>query len=114
MISHPPLEVRLELYSDGILDRAVVDKISALLAARWSVSWEIKVPPSPSFDHPARWHAIVPRGPNETPQALHQRIVADLAGVDPTHAFRFRTRWDFVQSPNEQEVFEERWTPSKE
>lgn len=109
MISHPPLELRLELYSDSILDRALVDRISSLLSGRWPVSWDVKVPPRPSQDHPARWHAVVPRAEAETAQGLHQRLAGELLALDPSNSLRFRTRWNFLQTPNEQEIFEVRW-----
>lgn len=106
-----PVEFRLELYSDGVLDAAITSKISAKLVERWPVTWDVKVPPRPSFEHPARWHAIVVLPAGETPQSFHRKIEADVLAIDPSGGLRLRTRWDFPQSPNEQEIYELRWKP---
>jgi hypothetical protein len=112
MISHPPVEARLELYADRVLDQATLDRITAFLFGKWPVQWDVHVPSKVSFDHPARWHAIVPRTEAETPALLHQKIVAELVAMDPERAFHYRTRWAFIQTPNEQEIFEESWKPA--
>ncbi len=109
MISHPPLELRLEIYAEPNIEAAVADRIGAALRERWPVSWDVKLPPQTNADHPARWHAIVPRAESETPQGLHREIVKLLHGIEPSGTLHFRTRWDFPQSPNEQEIFEEGW-----
>ncbi|MGC2290077.1 MAG: hypothetical protein WA688_09535 [Thermoplasmata archaeon] len=112
MWSDSPLELRVEIYSDGELTAALSEKIGAVLALRWPVAWDVNVPTHPSFEHPAEWQAVVPFIEGSTPETLHQKIVADLLALDPNHSLHFRTRWDFQQSPNHQEVYEERWKPS--
>ena len=109
----PPLEMRLELYSDGSLEATVSQAISDLLAKRWPVTWDVHIPPQPSFESPARWHAVVPPMEGETAQLLHEKVSAEVLGLDPTHTLHFRTRWDYPQTPNEQEIYEVRWKPDQ-
>lgn len=113
MISHPPVELRLEAYAEGALDPSLVEKISGWLKEKWPVTWDVSVPTRASFEHPARWHAVVPLPADQTPQALHRTIAARLMALDPALTLRYRTRWDFPQTPNEQEVYEERWKPAR-
>jgi hypothetical protein len=111
MISNPAIEVRLELYVDGGLPSTLADRISAVLAQRWPDEWDVKVPPNPSREHPAEWRAVVPLPEGSTPESLHHRIAEDIHGLDDARVVHFRTRWAFQQSPNHQEVYEERWKP---
>ena len=113
MAGRPPWELRLEIYADPTWDPALREKISAMLSQRWPVTWDVKVPPRPSLDHPARWHAVVLLTEGETPEGAHGQLVRGLAALDPGHGLRFRTRWDYPQSPNEQEIYEERWHPDR-
>jgi hypothetical protein len=109
--SDSPLELRVEAYTDAGLSPALAEKIGALLEKRWPVEWDINVPADVSFDHPAEWRAIVPFPDGTTPELLHRQVAADILANDPTHSIRFRTRWDFPQEPNHQEVYEEHWRP---
>jgi hypothetical protein len=109
MAANTILEVRLEAFSDDGLPRSLIDGISGILEQRWPEVWDIKLPPSPTRDHPAEWHAIVPLPDGETPESLHGRIEAQVLGLDPSRSIRFRTRWSFQESPNHQEVYEVRW-----
>jgi hypothetical protein len=109
MATGPVLEVRLEAYGEGPLDRSLVDGISAILEKRWPEVWDIKLPPTPSRDHPAEWHATVALAPNETPESVHGRIESEVLALDPRRSIRFRTRWSFPETPNHQEVYEVRW-----
>ena len=103
------LEVRLEAYGDGGLARSLEDGISALLERWWPEAWDVKLPPTPTLEHPAEWHAIVPLPNGETPESLHSRIEEQVLALDPSRTVRFRTRWSFQESPNHQEVYEVRW-----
>jgi hypothetical protein len=103
------LEVRLEAYTDGDLSPALKDGITALLERRWPEVWDMKFPPTPSFDHPAEWRATVPLPAGETPESLHGGIEAQVLALDPSRSLRFRTRWSYPESPNHQEVYEVRW-----
>jgi hypothetical protein len=105
------LEVRLEVYTDGPLDRIVSDGISKFLEERWPEVWDIKLPPATSIEHPAEWHAIVPLVDGQTPESLHGNLEAHVLALDPGRKVRFRTRWSFQESPNHQEVYEVRWEP---
>ena len=109
MISHPPWEFRLEVYADGALEPAVAQRIGALLAERWPITWDVKVPTTVTMEHPARWHAVLALGGSETPAKVHRQIALKLHEIDPQDTLRYRSRWAFPQTPNEQEVFEERW-----
>ncbi|MGA9839320.1 MAG: hypothetical protein WBF81_00140 [Thermoplasmata archaeon] len=106
------LELRVEIYSNGPWDSTLVPQISAALSRRWTESWDVKVPPQPTLEHPAEWRAVVPLPDGSTPESLHRLIDADLLAVDPSRSLRFRTRWAFQESPNHQEVYEVRWTSS--
>jgi hypothetical protein len=109
--SDSPLELRLEAYMDGEFPASLAEKIGALLARRWPVAWDIDTPARPSLDHPAEWRAVVPLIEGTPPETLHRQLAAELLALDPSHSLRFRTRWDFPQSPNHQEVYEEHWNP---
>ncbi|MGA7861863.1 MAG: hypothetical protein WCB19_08420 [Thermoplasmata archaeon] len=111
MWSDSPLELRVEVYSDGVLPAALSEKIGAVLSRRWPVEWDVNVPGHASLEHPAEWRAVVPFIEGTTPETLHRQLAADLLALDPTHSLHFRTRWDFQQSPNHQEVYEEHWKP---
>jgi hypothetical protein len=109
MSGNPALEVRLELYVDGGVPDELANRISAMLSLRWPDVWDVKVPPRPSFDHPAEWRAVVPLVEGTTAETLHREMARDILALDTSHSFHFRTRWSFQQSPNHQEVYEERW-----
>lgn len=112
MAASSPLELRVELYVDGPLDGGVVEKISGLLAQRWPVTWDVKVPPRTTLEHPARWHAVIPPQGRLTPQGLHELVATDVMALDSERRFHLRTRWDFPQTPNEQEIYEVNWKPA--
>jgi hypothetical protein len=103
----------LELYVDGDLPSALADRVGAALARRWPDEWDVKVPPHPSREHPAEWRAVVPLPDGTTPESLHRQITADIRGLDESSTVHFRTRWAFQESPNHQEVYEERWKPDR-
>lgn len=111
MYSEPPLELRVEVYADGGLSATLVEKIGAVLTKRWPVQWDVNIPAQVSFDHPAEWQAVVPYPEGTTPERLHRELAAELLALDQAHPLRFRTRWDFPQEPNHQEVYEEHWRP---
>lgn len=111
MPSNQAIEVRLELYLDGDLPGVLADRISAVLSQRWPEAWDVKVPPRPSFDHPAEWRAVVPLLEGTTAETLHREMAASVLALDASHSLHLRTRWSFQQSPNQQEVYEERWKP---
>jgi hypothetical protein len=111
--SDSPLELRVEVYTDGELPSSVTERIGALLAQRWPVEWDVTIPPHTNFEHPAEWRAIVPYPEGTTPEILHRQLAADLLAIDPARPLRFRTRWDYPQEPNHQEVYEEHWRPRK-
>ncbi|HLY77106.1 MAG TPA: hypothetical protein VKT21_04405 [Thermoplasmata archaeon] len=112
MWSDSPLELRVEVYCDGELPATLAEKIGAVLAQRWPVAWDAEVPAHVSFEHPAEWRAVVPFVEGTTPQSLHRQLAAEFLAMDPSRSLHFRTRWDFQQSPNHQEVYEERWKPT--
>ena len=103
------LEFRLELYTDTALPDGLASRISAMLAQRWPEAWDVKVPPQPSRGHPAEWHAVVPVPEGTMPESLHRQLANELLALDTSHSLRFRTRWSFPESPDHQEVYEERW-----
>lgn len=111
MPQNSALEVRLEIYSDGDLSAALVSDISAVLSKRWPGAWDVKIPPHPSFHHPAEWRAVVPFSEGKTAEALHRQMAADVLGFDASNSLHLRTHWAFQESPNHQEVYEERWGP---
>jgi hypothetical protein len=111
MAGNPALEVRLELYVDGNFPEGLAPRISALLSQRWPEVWDVKVPVQPSLDHPAEWHAVVPLLEGTTAETLHRQLAKEVLALDATHSFHLRTRWAFQQTPNHQEVYEERWEP---
>ncbi|MFZ0830078.1 MAG: hypothetical protein WCB18_02175 [Thermoplasmata archaeon] len=111
MWSDSPLELRVEAYVDGELPAPLAEKIGAVLAHRWPVSWDVDIPPHASFEHPAEWRAVVPFVEGTTPESLHRQLATELLALDPAHSLHLRTRWDFPQAPNHQEVYEERWKP---
>lgn len=113
MPSDSPLELRVEVYADGGLSPAIAEKIGALLVRRWEVEWDINIPAQVSFEHPAEWRAIVPSPGETTPESLHHQLAVELLALDPVHPLHFRTRWDFPQEPNHQEVYEEHWRPRR-
>ncbi|MDE1819771.1 MAG: hypothetical protein KGJ23_02125 [Euryarchaeota archaeon] len=109
VIAEAPVEIRLELFTNGPLTRTTVEQISGMLSRRWPVTWDAKVPSSTSRDHPARWHATIPPAASGATELLHREIRDELRSIDPAGTFKFRTRWNFPQSPNDQEIYEERW-----
>jgi hypothetical protein len=111
MAGNPAIEVRLELYVDGGLPNELASRISAMLSARWPDVWDVKLPTPPSLDHPAEWRAVVPLLDGTTAESLHREMAKSLLAWDTAHSFHFRTRWSFQESPNHQEVYEERWGP---
>ncbi|MFY9717979.1 MAG: hypothetical protein WAK40_08655 [Thermoplasmata archaeon] len=111
MTQSTALEVRLEAYASGEFSESLAAAIGAALASRWPAEWDVKLPPRPSLTHPAEWRAVVPLSEGSTPNALHSEVVAVVIALDPTRSVRFRTRWSFQESPNHQEVYEERWSP---
>jgi hypothetical protein len=113
MSSNLAIEVRLELYVDGGFPDMLANRISAVLSQRWPDVWDVKVPPRPSFDHPVEWRAVVPLLEGATAETLHRQMAADILALDVSHSFHLRTRWSFQQSPNHQEVYEERWRPER-
>ena len=112
MASPLAMEVRVELYRDGGLPAAMQGQISATLAQRWPETWDVKVPPTPSFEHPAEWRSVVPLPDGTTPEQLHREIASRILGLDPVGGIHLRTRWAFQESPNHQEIYEERWAPN--
>lgn len=113
MTPSAPLEVRLEVYAEGDLPEPILTKIGAALSQRWPVTWDIRVPPKVSFEHPAEWRAIVPVPEGATAESLHGLIATDLTTLDPGLTLHYRTRWDFPDSSNQQEVYEVRWKPKR-
>lgn len=111
MSGNPALEVRLELYVDGDFPDLLANRIGDSLSRRWPVAWDVKVPSDPSFDHPAEWRAVVPLLEGTTAETLHRQVAGDVLALESADAFHFRTRWSFQQTPNHQEVYEERWKP---
>jgi hypothetical protein len=109
----PAMEVRLELYAEGELPATLVSGISSFLSERWPESWDVKIPPRPSREHPAEWRAVLPLPDGATAESLHREMAAKVIALDPAHSLRLRTRWAFQESPNQQEVYEERWTPGR-
>lgn len=109
MSSNPAIEVRLELYVDGGLSEQLASRISSVLSQRWPGAWDVKVPLHPSFEHPAEWRAVVPLLAGTTAETLHRQMAENVLSLDASHTFHFRTRWSFQESPNHQEVYEERW-----
>ena len=112
MPSNSPLELRVEVYAEGELPAALAERIGATLARRWPVQWDVSLPAHVSFEHPAEWRAVVPYPAGSTPEAVHHQLAADLLALDPAHPLRFRTRWDYPQEPNHQEVYEQHWRPA--
>jgi hypothetical protein len=111
MAGNPALEFRLELYVETGLPEGLASKISAMLSQRWPEEWDVKIPAQPSFNHPAEWRAVVPLPSGSTAETLHRQLAGDIFALDPSHSFHFRTRWSFQETPNNQEVYEERWEP---
>jgi hypothetical protein len=109
MSSNPPIEVRLELFSERGLTPSLTDRIGALLARRWPAAWDVKIPAHSSLEHPAEWRAIVSIPPGDTTETVHPQLAAELQALDPAVSLRFRTRWAYQETPNHQEVYEERW-----
>lgn len=108
-----PLEVRVEVYAEGNLTSDMVSRIGDALRRRWPVSWDVRVPPKVSFEHPAEWRSVVPVPEGGTAESLHHLIASDLVALDPGLTLHFRTRWDFPDSSNQQETYEVRWVPPK-
>jgi hypothetical protein len=111
MAGNPAVEVRLELYVDGGLPGGLATRVGAVLSQRWPDVWDVKVPAVPSLDHPAEWRAVVPLLEGTTPETLHRQLAKEILALDTSHSFHLRTRWSFQQTPNHQEVYEERWAP---
>lgn len=111
MAAVAPLELRVEVYTEGDLSPALAERIGSLLAQRWPVEWDVNIPMHVNFEHPAEWRAIVPPLGGASPEGLHHQLATDLLALDPAHPLRFRTRWDFPQEPNHQEVYEQHWRP---
>ena len=107
------LEVRVEVYCDGDLPSALSEGIGRMLAERWPAAWDVKVPPRPSRAHPAEWRAVVPISSGASPESLHRQLVDRLLALDPAHSLHLRTRWASQESPDHQEVYEERWSPGQ-
>jgi hypothetical protein len=107
------LEVRLEIYSDGEFPVPLAGSISRLLEERWPGSWDVKIPTRPTVAHPAEWRAVVPIPPDASPESLHHQLAAGVLALDPSHSLHLRTRWASQESPDHQEVYEERWAPGK-
>lgn len=106
-----PMEVRVEVYGDGDLVELVTSRITALLARRWPVVWDVKLPPHASFNHPAEWRAVVPIPEGTTPEALHRVVAREMLEENASVPLHFRTRWASQVTPDHQEVYEERWKP---
>jgi hypothetical protein len=102
-------EVRVELYADGDLPASLSAGITALLSQRWPLSWDVVIPPRPSINHPAEWRAVVPVPEGTTIESLHRQIAESTLGLDATLSLHLRTRWSFLEAPDEQEVYEVRW-----
>jgi hypothetical protein len=113
MRADTPLELRVEVYSDGDLSSSLAERISALLVQRWPVEWDVSVPAGANFEHPAEWRAVVALPEGTTPETVHGEVAAQLSALDPSHPLHFRTRWDFPQAPDQREVYEERWKPTR-
>jgi len=111
MAGNLALEFRLELYVEGGLPQGLADRISAVLSSRWPSTWDVKVPAQVNFHNPAEWRAVVPLLDGTTAETLHVQLAKDILAMDLSHSFHFRTRWAFQETPNHQEVYEERWTP---
>jgi hypothetical protein len=109
--SDATLELRVEVYSDVGVTPTLAERIGAVLTKRWPVEWDVNVPPNVDFEHPAEWRAIVPFPDGSTPEILHRQVASDLLALDPSRSLRFRTRWDYPQEPNHQEIYEEHWKP---
>ncbi len=109
----PPLELRVEVYTEGNFPVTLAERIGALPSQRWPVEWDVNLPPHVSFDHPAEWHAVVLLPEGVTPETAHREIARDFLALDPTHSLHFRTRWDFPQAPDQREVYEEHWRPKR-
>ncbi len=108
-----PLELRVEVYSDGDLPSGLAARIGEVLARRWPGAWDVTLPTHPSRDEPAEWRAVVGLTARETPEELHRALAGELLALDPTHPLHLRTRWASQESPNHQEVYEERWRPAR-
>jgi hypothetical protein len=108
-----PIELRVELYSDGPLPTSVVDQVTKLLADRWPEVWDVTVPKHVALDHPAEWRAVVPLPDGATPESLHASVESAIAGIDPSGTLHYRTRWAFPESPNHQEIYEVRWNSKR-
>jgi hypothetical protein len=106
---NPALEFRLELYADAGFPDGLASRISALLLQRWPEAWDVKVPAKPTLEHPAEWHAIVPLLEGTTAESLHRQLADEILALDHTGSIHFRTRWAFQETPNHQEVYEQRW-----
>jgi hypothetical protein len=113
MAGNSALEFRLELYTDAGLPEELASRISKVLSQRWPEAWDIKLPAQPSPNHPAEWHAVVPLSQGLTAESLHRELAKEILALDPSHSFHFRTRWAFQETPDHQEVYEERWRPGR-
>jgi hypothetical protein len=113
MQSSSTAEVRLEIYADGELSPELVSGISAALSQRWPVEWDVKIPPKPSPTHPAEWRSVVPIPDGQSFELMHQGVADSVRQLDASHLLHFRTRWAHQETPDHQEVYEERWTPDR-
>lgn len=111
MAANIALEVRLELYIDGGFPEGLVAKISSLLSEHWPFEWDVRVPPQPSRQHPAEWRAVIPVPEGATAETLHAQMSGKILSLDTTTSFHLRSRWSFQETPNNQEVYEVRWSP---
>ena len=101
----------MEIYLEGDFAEGLSGRISATLSRRWAGTWNVKVPPRPSIQHPAERRVVVPLLEGTTAETLHHQMAADVLALEASHSFHFRTRWSFQESPNHQEVYEERGSP---
>ena len=111
MTESTPIELRVELYSDGDLPASAREHIASLLSRRWPLAWEVDAPERPSQEHPIRYRAVVPLPSGSTPENLHRQLELDIQAAALTYPLRLRTRWSFPQSPNHQEIYEVHWSP---
>jgi hypothetical protein len=107
-------ELRVELYTDGPLPVELSSRISEYLAKRWPVAWDVKVPSDANAERPAEWRAVVPAAQGLPPERQHRQIVPEILAFDPSLPLHVRTRWSNPEFPDNEDIFEESWTPSTE
>lgn len=113
MAGNSALEVRVELFADGALPADLATKIGAFLSERWPVTWDVVMPPHPNLDHPAEWRGVIPVAEGATAESLHREIALKILALDASRSLHLRTRWSPQESPDQREVYEERWTPGR-